>query len=429
MSSSIWIPRRGRPWIRLSSRGLGIFTQLALTSLVYPGATHKRFEHSLGVMELAGRAYDVITENAHVTEPVRSLLPEVADEDQRRYWRRVLRMAALCHDVGHIPFSHAAEKQVLPEGWSHERLTREIIVSARMQELWSSAIPPLQADYIVKLAIGKKGAPDLQFSAWETMLSEIVVGDALGVDRMDYLLRDSHCAGVAYGRFDHYRLVDTLRILPSQEDDPVPVLGVEAGGLQSAEALLLARYFMFTQVYMHPVRLIYDIHLIDFLKAWLTDGRYSTDLDDHLRRTDNEVWSAILAASRDSSDKNHSLARRIVNRDERFRLVYEPSQQDLTTNVRAGEAVYRAAVEKFGKDHIRHWKQTATEASNNDFPVQRKTDGRAESSLSVSQVLRKLPVVSGEYIFAAPVVVESFSKWLRSEHENVIQPEKETTSP
>lgn len=88
--------------------------QLALTYLVYPGATHKRFEHSLGVMELAGRVYDVITRGENLSEEVREFLPEVADEHQRQYWQRAIRMAALCHDLGHLPFSHAAEKELLP---------------------------------------------------------------------------------------------------------------------------------------------------------------------------------------------------------------------------------------------------------------------------------------------------------------------------
>ena len=106
--------------------------QLALTYLIYPGATHKRFEHSLGVMELASRVFDVVTNPGNVTDPIRDVVPEL---DQLRYWRRVLRMAALCHDVGHLPFSHAAEKELLPDGWDHERITREIICSDEMRSI------------------------------------------------------------------------------------------------------------------------------------------------------------------------------------------------------------------------------------------------------------------------------------------------------
>src|SRR5262249_36091479 len=93
--------------------------QLAMTSLVYPAATHKRFEHSLGVLELAGRVFDVVTNPANVTDDVRNILPEISQPNQLQYWRRVLRMGALCHDMGHLPFSHAAEKELLPSDWDH----------------------------------------------------------------------------------------------------------------------------------------------------------------------------------------------------------------------------------------------------------------------------------------------------------------------
>ena len=191
--------------------------QLAMTYLVYPGATHKRFEHSLGVMELASRVFDVITNPYNILSEIRDSLPEITNEKVKSYWRQVLRMAALCHDIGHLPFSHAAEKELLPEGWNHERLTRELIQSPKMQTIWDSLIPPLRTEDIVKLAIGPKEATDLNFTDWETILYEIIGGDAFGVDRIDYLLRDSYHTGVAYGKFDHYRLIDTLRILPASQ--------------------------------------------------------------------------------------------------------------------------------------------------------------------------------------------------------------------
>jgi HD superfamily phosphohydrolase len=111
-----------RPFQRLRH-----ITQLALTYLLYPGATHKRFEHSLGVMELASRVFDVVTATNAIADDVRPLIPEAQIPDELRYWRRVLRMAALCHDIGHLPFSHAAEDELLPAEWNHELLTRRLI--------------------------------------------------------------------------------------------------------------------------------------------------------------------------------------------------------------------------------------------------------------------------------------------------------------
>lgn len=84
--------------------------QLALAMRVYPGATHRRFEHSLGVMHLAGRAFDAVVQNAGRFE---GALP-LPDGMESGYWRAVVRMAALLHDLGHLPFSHAAEDLLPP---------------------------------------------------------------------------------------------------------------------------------------------------------------------------------------------------------------------------------------------------------------------------------------------------------------------------
>ena len=116
--------------------------QLAMSYLVYPGATHKRFEHSLGVMELAGRVFDVVTAQQNIHESVQRTLLNLTD-DQKLYWRKILRMAALCHDIGHLPFSHAAEKELLPEGKSHESITAKLILKGPMTEIWDSMRPPL----------------------------------------------------------------------------------------------------------------------------------------------------------------------------------------------------------------------------------------------------------------------------------------------
>jgi uncharacterized protein len=275
--------------------------QLAMSYLVYPGATHRRFEHSLGVMHLAGEAFDVITRPEHLTDQVRELVPEVMDDETLPYWRTVVRLAALCHDLGHLPFSHGAEHELLPVGYSHERLSMDLIKSEEFSSLLSDLLPPLHDEVLAKLAVGpdKAGAA---FNNWEAILSEIIVGDAFGVDRMDYLLRDSLHAGVQYGRFDHHRLLSNLRILPSAltgEDDAEtePALGVAEGGLHAAESLLLARYFMWTQVYLHPVRVMYDAHLQDFLSQWLPGGTFSVDLDTHLGMTDLEVLVAMRTGS------------------------------------------------------------------------------------------------------------------------------------
>ena len=209
--------------------------QLALTYLVYPGATHRRFEHSLGVMELAGRVFDVITHerNRHLSVDI------FPDTETLVAWRKIVRLAALFHDLGHLPFSHAAEEKLLPDGKHHEWLTVEVLRSEEMRQVLKSMMPSPDADLVAKIAIGpdkwrKWFGKGTDFSAWDLLMTDIVTGDAFGVDRIDYLLRDSHHAGVAYGRFDHYRLIDTLRILshPTLER---PMIGIEKGGIHAAK--------------------------------------------------------------------------------------------------------------------------------------------------------------------------------------------------
>jgi uncharacterized protein len=392
--------------------------QLALSFLIYPGATHRRFEHSLGVMELAGRVFDVVTSPENVTDRIRNSLPEITKPNELQYWRRVLRMAALCHDIGHLPFSHAAERELLPANWDHERLTHEIIYSEEMQEIWKRLTPPLRASDIVKVALGPDKAADLgRFSVWETILSEIIVGDAFGVDRIDYLLRDSHHAGVAYGKFDHHRLIETLRILP-HPDTGEAALGVEEGGLQSAEALLWARYLIYVQVYLHHVRRIYDIHLRDFLKAWLDNGKFSTNIEKHLRMTDNEVLSGLLKAARSGKSAGHDFADRIVNR-RHFRKLYERNPLDLQKNLEAASVIFRAAEEEFGARNLR-FDQYPGKGGGHDFPVL-LSDSRIVKSGAASTVLLKLPVVATEFIFVAPDKREKAMTWLEENREKLIK--------
>lgn len=390
--------------------------QLALTYLIYPGATHKRFEHSLGVMDLASRVFDIVTRDQNVSDEVRKVLPEISQPKKLMYWRSALRMAALCHDVGHLPFSHATEL-LLPDGWNHERLTREIILSDGMRSIWATMTPRLTPEDIVKLAVGLRKASDLKPSVWETILSEIIVGDAFGVDRIDYLLRDSHHTGVSYGRFDHNRLLETLRILPSPETG-APALGVEYGGLQSAEALVIARYLIYSQVYFHSVRRIYDIHLGNFLQQWLTGGKFSIDLGSHLSMTDNEVTSALRSAAYDSSAPGHDPARRIICR-EHFRVMYERNPADVQVNADSASAIFHAAEKHFGSECVRVDKYRQ-KGGPYDFPVLRR-DGSSVSSLDLSEILKKIPVFATDYVFIDREKLTEAEKWLETNRAAIIK--------
>ena len=397
--------------------------QLAMSYLVYPGATHRRFEHSLGVMHLAGEAFDVLTAPEHLTDEVRDLIPEVTETNNLDYWRTLVRMSALCHDLGHLPFSHAAEHQLLPQGYTHERLSMEIITSPPFSELLKELTPPIHAQVLAKLAVGPAKANAESFSTWEAILSEIVVGDAFGVDRMDYLLRDSLHAGVQYGRFDHHRLLSTLRILPSapsgQDDDAAePVLGVEEGGIHAAESLLLARYFMWTQVYLHPVRVMYDAHLQDFLRAWLPEGRFSVDPSQHLAMTDLEVLAAMRSSCRNLNAAGHDPADRVLNR-KHFRRVYDGTPADRAVTLEPGGAIADALSTQYGSDNVKHEKTSAGSGAV-EFPV-KLLDRSIVSSTSYSDVLKNLPTISVDRVFVEPSLSHTARVWLDAHKTQILE--------
>lgn len=388
-------------------RRLHYVKQNSLAYLIYPGATHCRFEHSLGVMELAGRVFDTIVAEENRHRDCRDYFPS---QEDLLYWRKVLRLAALCHDIGHLPFSHAAEEEILPEKVSHETFTRDLIFSDEMRAIWEKIDKRICVEDIVKLAIGKKKS-GLSFTPWEELLSELIVGDVFGVDRMDYLLRDSHYTGVAYGRFDHYRLIDTLRVLPSVKDGEKGSisLGVDEGGLRSAEDLLLSRYFMFKQVYFHDVCRVYSMHYTDFLKAWLKKNpKMSMNIQ---QLTDNEVLAEMIQAMNDPSHLGHDPACCILKM-KHYKLLYQPNtslKKDL--DLLEGKSIYEEAVKEFGRDAVKHDRGDKT-GLRPQFPVLTRTNG-VESSSKLSFILSSLPPVEVEHVFIRQEEYPKAKKWLK----------------
>ena len=383
--------------------------QLAMTYMVYPGATHRRFEHSLGVMELASQIFDVVTDD--IDDKVLDKFKDELAEKER--WRSVLRAAALCHDLGHLPFSHAAEKTLLPQG--HEAISARLILE-QMTEVFS----PEKAEDVAKIALGeeawKKAMPGKGgFSEWDSVLSEIITSDSFGADRMDYLLRDSHHMGVAYGKFDLGRLVSTIRILPIEQDkdDFRFALGIKRGGLHVAEALLLARYFIYKQVYYHPVRVAYDIHLGEFLAKFFGDKDITADLNAYLDLTDTKILSGL----RDCAD-SESYGRLMQRKH--FRCLYEFNPKDQqTAKSEAVQRIYEAAREKFGCDLVRQKSKVPRGAGLPDFWV-RLGDNRVVPCEEASAILQ-WPALSFGFVFIEQSKWEEGAKWLTENRDRILK--------
>jgi hypothetical protein len=196
--------------------------QLGHAFLVYPGATHTRFEHALGAYHLTRRALAALDE--------RGELARVPEED-----RLAAKLAALLHDIGHYPFSHALEEAGFPnhEGLGVARLARTPLA----EELAATGVPGLAAQ-IGGFITGTSPSP----------LQGLISG-SLDLDKIDYLSRDARMCGVPYGAVDVDRLLASLTIIDTAAG--ARQLGVQEKGISALESLLFAKYQMYRNVYWH----------------------------------------------------------------------------------------------------------------------------------------------------------------------------------
>lgn len=275
--------------------------QMGVAYLIYPGAIHTRFEHSLGVMEIASRIYDSLmrTYNLHPVSQGRVPL----EEDERFYWRRILRIAALCHDMGHLPFSHTAEKFLLTQG-GHEVKTREIIQSHYLRPLWKeiSSERNVEED-ILKLSVGFE-----TMTPWERVLSQVITDNNFGADRIDYLIRDATFTGVGYGHFDYHQLIDCLRLLP---EGTGLTLGLAESGVQSVESLWIARYLMYARVYHHKKARIYTEHMRAFMRRHYAAVGFPKTVEAYLQETDYIILTAAQKAAKEGDRDAAALLKQV----------------------------------------------------------------------------------------------------------------------
>lgn len=304
--------------------------QLGLTFLVFPGAEHSRFSHALGAMHLAGRVYDALAARAGGA-PLPPAGGTAAGGAGGRE-RRLVRAAALLHDLGHAPFSHSAE-ELFENGIDHEEMTRRLIATPEVAAAFARFGDGLASADVVRLLQGGGDAS-------ERLLAQIVSGE-LDVDKMDYLLRDSLFCGVRYGSYDLDRLLDTL--LPIA--DPATAewgIGLEEGGVHAVEALVLARYYMFTQVYFNVTGKALELHL----NAWLMEigMRWAADPAAFLGQDDISIWSAM----RDSP----SLHARAVVLREHFPLAFETREHLSPADKERFEALLPELERRFGAGNL-----------------------------------------------------------------------------
>ena len=200
--------------------------QLGLAYLVYPGATHTRFSHALGVYHLAGKALRLLRERGGEAAGV---------------WARseLIPYAALLHDIGHYAFSHALEEleaDRFPGG--HEEVSARFFDSPELEE----ALRPLGPGAAAEIYALIRGESELPLRG--------LVNGSLDLDKMEYLRRDARCCGVPYGEVDVDRLLQGLVLLEDPDSGKTEV-GVQEKAISTLESLLFAKYQMFRNVYWH----------------------------------------------------------------------------------------------------------------------------------------------------------------------------------
>jgi len=254
-------------------------------------------------MHLAGKATSLLLDkNEH-------MICSSAGWSRREFAKRkdhiilMARLAALLHDIGHAPFSHAGEQRLFPGSYRHEDYSASIVNGPEIGPLIDAALRDTGFNRTDLVEVLKGGMLPPAYS----FLGQ-VISSPYDVDKMDYLLRDSHYCGVEYGTFDIRRLISTLTLCEEEPGEGLS-LAVEEGGYHALEAFVLARYFMFTQVYFHRVRRANDLILTEFIQELLQDQYGSDtypspeDLSEYLNWDDSAVMSNAVTRS-DSAKEN-----------------------------------------------------------------------------------------------------------------------------
>ncbi len=311
----------------LEYQRLRAIKQLGFAEFSFPGATHNRFLHSVGVSHLAGVAFDTIFRNY-----------PFKDFKTKDSLRQCVKLAALLHDIGHGPLSHTTEV-VMPQlselnikifnlqkrnqdrKANHEDYTIAFVTESEIANI-IKAYGEFEPEHVAALVDSEIIAGDDFFVIdgvdFRPILSQLVSSE-LDVDRMDYLLRDAYFCGTNYGNIELSWLIANLTY--TQVKDKLH-LAINRRALYTFDDFLLSRHHMHLMVYFHHKAIIYEEMLTRYLDSPDCTFKLPAILDKYIKCTDYSLYEHLNEA------QNKSIwAKRIANR-EPYKVLYETHSDD-----------------------------------------------------------------------------------------------------
>jgi HD superfamily phosphohydrolase len=348
----------------LAYQRLRAIKQLGFMEFSFPGATHNRYLHSLGVCHLAGRAFDQIFGN----------YPFPTSATGRRL-RQCMRLAALLHDIGHGPLSHTIEEVMPPlkdlniSAYQHRRLkpatanqtlvqanhedyTIKFITDSSLTSVLRAQFPDISPLHIACLVDKSLRCPDDFFQVgdhqFRTILSQIVSSE-LDVDRMDYLERDAYFCGTNYGRVELGWLIGNLTYHEKEGDLH---LALNRRALYTFDDFLLARHHMHLMVYFHHKSIIFEEMLMRYLISEDCEFFLPSNIEDYIGYTDYALFQHLAQV-------DNPWARRVAERRP-FKMLFEfhsteensrTEDMEIFLNGEGIETVFASSTARLSKYH------------------------------------------------------------------------------
>lgn len=387
---------------------LRFIRQLGFVSFVYPCATHDRFSHALGALHVSSLFADQLLMNEEY-----SVLARILSTEEKKFLQRIIRMSGLLHDIGHAPFSHTAESVMplvsnlaIPDAWLRHPIANRsarhedysVLLIAGMSEESHAVITKDEAEIISSLIHHKYiRIPD----SWHTHFSpainspslhavvKTIISSDIDADRMDYLLRDAHFAGVTYGHFDLPWLISNLGTVMLGDTYSI---SVSESGIQALEHYLLARANMYAQVYMHKTVKCFDYYFHKAIGEKEIDYRMPVSRESYVAMRDATLTELLFKAAKENP---LSWSARLVNREPAKRLCRIWGSQEQSQNL-FGQV--RKELRRLGINPFLHFTKSkfldVENASVNGMPHKPQSLFSGLAMVPVTVVRRQFGVIS-----------------------------------